>query len=190
MSLDDDRSVPAHDQLAIMQVLYQYCRGVDRMDRALTLGCFAAPARLTYSDNYVGDPAGFVALLWPAHEAMLNHVHTIGNVVFASAGADRAVTEAQVRVTLRFENDGTTVDLIGLGRYLDRWERRGTRWLITDRTYVSDMTNVQPVGAPDVDHQLRRAPDARRIGGTRDRSDPSYPLLDGPSGVTRNPTAD
>jgi hypothetical protein len=173
--------VPAVDQLAIIQVLYQYCRGIDRMDRQMTLDCFDPGARLVYSDNYLGDPEGFVTWLWPVHAAMLSHVHTIGNVVFVGHGADAVSTEAQVRVTLRFDVDGGTVDLVGLGRYLDRWAREGGRWLISERTYVSDMANVLPVGQRDVRAHFRRPPDVPHVGGTRDRSDASYAHLDTPT---------
>ena len=178
-------AVPAADHLAIVQVLYQYCRGVDRMDAELTLDCFEPEAQLTYSDNYVGDAVGFVEWLWPMHAGLINHVHTIGNVVVAADGSDSASTDAQIRVTLRFEQGGQVVDLVGLGRYLDRWVRRDGRWRISARTYVTDMTTVIPVATPNVNEELRRSAEARRIAGTRDRADPSYALFDGvdPSSV-------
>lgn len=124
-----------------------------------------------------GGTRGFVAWLWPVHSAMLNHVHTIGNVTIDAAGPDAAVTEAQVRVTLRFQQGDVTVDPVGLGRYLDRWKHDRGRWVINERTYVSDMVNVRDVSTRDVDEQLRRSPDARRIVGARDSTDPSYAVL-------------
>ena len=53
------------------------------------------------------------------------------------------------------------------GRYADRWSKRDGHWAldIDHRAYIEDFRTVQEVpGQP----QLGR--------GTRDRSDPSYPI--------------
>ena len=150
--------------IAIQQVLYRYCRSMDRMDAGLALACFDPAATLSYGALYQGDPAGFVAWLWPVHAAMVGHTHTLGNVIVDVTGADTAVSESYVMVTLRFEDRNTDdadaatqqFDLVGKGRYLDRWScgNDGT-WRIVARTYVSDLGTVIPVAGHDLSNVLR-----------------------------------
>jgi len=54
-------------------------------------------------------------------------------------------------------------------RYLDRWSRRAGRWAIDHRVWVLDF-----------DEQDRPVTARPPGGGSRDRSDPSYALFDGP----------
>ena len=60
--------------------------------------------------------------------------------------ATRAISEAYVTVCLRNEVEpGHVVDIVGRGRYVDRWSRRDGRWAIDHRRYVDDLTNVVDV---------------------------------------------
>jgi hypothetical protein len=74
----------------IAKTLYEYCRGIDRMDAELTLACFEPTAELKYSGMYLGDPAGFVKWLWPRHAAMVGHTHSITNILVEQTQAGRA----------------------------------------------------------------------------------------------------
>jgi hypothetical protein len=75
---------------AIAQVLYHYCRGIDRMDADMTLACFASDAVLDYTSLYKGDPGGFVRWLWPIHAAMKGHTHSISNILLGQTGGKTA----------------------------------------------------------------------------------------------------
>jgi hypothetical protein len=166
------------DTLAIHETLYRYCRSMDRMDAPLALDCFWPDAELEYSALYRGSPAGFVEWLWPVHAAMLAHTHRVTNVLVDFMADDAAASESMVHVTLRMRDGVEIVDLIGHGRYLDRWRRADGRWRIAGRTYVSDLGTVIPVGSRDLSAILYPGtPGQRPIHGTRDRGDPSYALL-------------
>jgi hypothetical protein len=169
----------AEAKLEIHEVLYQYCRSMDRMDAALALDCFEPDGELEYSGLYRGSPAGFVEWLWPVHGAMVAHSHMVTNIIVDVTNGDTAVSEAYVLVTLRIENKGELVDLIGKGRYLDRWRRFEGRWRIAHRTYVSDLGTVHPVGTRNFGDLFRTgSPGQQRvIAATRDTNDPSYALL-------------
>jgi hypothetical protein len=168
----------ADDTLEIHEILYNYCRSMDRMDAPLALDCFWPEAMLEYSGLYKGSPVGFVDWLWPVHGAMVCHSHRVSNMLVDFKGPLEAASESMVLVTLRMEDKGELVDLIGHGRYLDRFERRDGRWRIARRTYVSDMGTVVPVASRDLSGILYPGtPGQRPIGGTRDRTDPSYELL-------------
>lgn len=175
--------MPAHHDeqavrvTAIQQVLYRYCRAMDRMDAPLTLSCFEPDAGMSYGKLYQGDPAGFVAWLWPVHAAMVGHTHMLSNVLVGPDGDDpqRAVSEAYVTVTLRFTSGAEQFDIVGKGRYLDRWAQRDGDWRIVDRRYVSDLRSVVPVDSRDLSGVM--SPDAPSFEGpvsSRDQNDPSY----------------
>jgi hypothetical protein len=98
---------------------------------------------------------------------MSGHSHQVTNVL-VEIGDGRAVSESYVTVHLRTGGE-RAADLIGRGRYLDRFEHRDGRWAIVHRRYVADLLAVLP-GAAEPGR-----------GGTsstrRDRTDPSYELL-------------
>ena len=176
---DGESDMPGvEDKLEIHETLYRYCRSMDRMDAPLALDCFWPDANLEYSSLYNGSPAGFVDWLWPVHASMVCHTHRVCNMLVDFTGDAEAVSESMVQVTLRMENKGELVDLIGHGRYLDRWRRQDGRWRIAKRTYVSDMGTVVPVGARDIGAILYPGtPGQAPLPGKRDSSDLSYGLL-------------
>jgi len=62
----------------------------------------------------------------------------------------------------RLDEDGRCIDSRNLGRYVDRWEKRGGEWRIIERTYLHDFDQSGP-----------SAGDFLTIG-RRDRLDASY----------------
>lgn len=168
----------ADDTLEIHETLYRYCRSMDRMDAPLALDCFWPDANLEYSSLFNGSAAGFVEWLWPVHASMVCHTHRVTNILVDFKGADDAASEAMVHVTLRMNDKGELVDLVGHGRYLDRWQRRDGRWRISGRTYVTDLGTVVPVASRDLSGILYPGtPGQRPLQGTRDTTDLSYALL-------------
>ena len=150
------------DERAIRDVLQRYCRGVDRMDRELTRACWHADGTAEYQGLFEGDADALVDWIWSAHERMQTHSHQITNCLIELA-EDRAASETYVGVVLRTRpGAGGARDVLVRGRYLDRWSRRGDRWAIDHRRYVSDWTTTLAV------------PAGGEPGGRRDRSDPSY----------------
>jgi SnoaL-like domain len=156
---------------SIAEGLYRYCRSLDRMDRALYETVFQPGARLEYADYFEGTAEEFREWVWAAHAGMQSHSHQITNVLAeVDASAGRASSEAYVTVCLRTHPDaaGSATDIVDRGRYLDRWERDGSgEWRIRARRYVSDVQQVAPAGS------------APPVTAVRDRTDPSYAVLDG-----------
>lgn len=155
------------DQQAIRDVLARYCRGLDRMDKPMAQAVWHADATAYYDGIYEGTGRGFIDWVWQAHAAMDRHSHQITNVLIELDG-DRATSEAYVTVALwtRPDAEGFQQELVGRGRYLDRWERREGRWAIAHRTHLLDLSSVYP---------LRRADTSPNA--SRDERDPSFGFI-------------
>ena len=175
-------SISEREALDIQQVIYRYCRSMDRMDEQLTLSCFEPEADLSYGSLFHGTPQGFVEWLWPVHAAMTGHSHMVSNILFNAIDDGTYATETYVQVTLRSHDDEGIFDLVSKGRYLDRWKNRDNTWRIFERMYVSDLSTVIPVGERSLAGLLKpSAMDNRQPVATRNRTDPSYALFAGGS---------
>jgi hypothetical protein len=149
------------DKQAIREMLYRYCRGVDRLDRALTRACWHDDGTADYPGLYEGGADGLVDAIWAAHDTMQTHSHQMTNMLIEIA-CDRAVSETYVTVALRTRSSER--DILTRGRYVDRWSRRDGRWGIDHRHYVSDWMNYVDVSDLPASEQV----------GRRDEDDPSY----------------
>lgn len=157
---------------AIGEVLYRYCRGIDRMDRALVLSCWHPDGTADYGEAYSGSASGFVDWVWPLHrEWFVAHSHQVANMLIEVSGDGRtAASEAYVTVAMRVRGsaDGPS-ELVGRGRYLDRWSCRDGQWRIDHRRHVVDLRTVPPAGTA--------SDDAVPNTGSRGPDDPSYGVL-------------
>ena len=154
---------------AITETIHRYCRGVDRMDRALTLSVWHPGGGADYTPWSEGDAAGLVDWLWAAHATVAAHAHQIHNPTIEVDG-ERAASEAYFTAVLRLERpDGRLLDRIVRGRYLDRWSRRGGVWAIDHRRVVQDLESVTEVRTTGTSDGAAR----------RDPGDPSYDLFSG-----------
>lgn len=156
---------------AITEVIYRYCRALDRMDRDDALTIWHPDGTADYGPGmYQGTGAGFVDWVWPAHESMLGHSHQIANILIA-VDDDRAGSESYVTATLWGEFEpGTLTTIVSRGRYVDRWSRRAGVWAIDHRRFAEDLTVTTAVpGAA--------APGSDASPARRDRADPSYEVL-------------
>lgn len=152
------------DKQAIRDVLSRYCRGLDRMDKQMANSVWWEGGTANYEGIYEGTGHGFIEWVWGSHSKMDRHSHQITNVLIELDGG-RATSEAYVTVTLWLPPgaDGEQIELIGRGRYLDRWEKRGETWAIAHRLHLLDMSTSLPVTRADVSP-----------GSRRDRRDLSY----------------
>lgn len=151
---------------AIAEVIYRYCRAVDRLDRDLAVACWHSEGTAEYRGMYEGPAAGLLDWIWRQHRQLIDHSHQVTNVLIEVAG-ERAASEAYVTATLRSAAGERVVDRIYRGRYLDRWSRRRGAWAIDHRIFVADLG-----------HAIEVAPDLSGPGaGRRDREDPSYEVL-------------
>lgn len=155
------------DRLEIIDILYRYCRAVDRMDRDLGYSIWHDDAVVDYgADVYRGTGRGVIDFVCEAHKGTLAHTHRVTNIVLDLAD-DSAVSEAYVMATLRVMRDGRLYQIVSHGRYLDRWARRAGRWGIVRRDTIIDFDEIGEVTP------IRMTSPARR-----DRTDPSYAVLE------------
>jgi hypothetical protein len=64
---------------------------------------------------------------------------------FVTLQGDRAVAETSIAILGRATLQGVLVDNISYGRLLDRLERRGGRWRITERVAIYEKDRLDPV---------------------------------------------
>jgi hypothetical protein len=152
---------------AIMDGLYRYCRGVDRMDRAVALSLWHPGGTADYAPWYTGGADGLMDWLWEAHATLATHVHQVHNTLIEFDG-DRAASEAYYTAVLRMDTpSGRTIDRVVRGRYLDRWSCRAGVWAVDHRRVVHDIESVTDVRTTGrTDGLARRSPE-----------DPSYQFL-------------
>lgn len=160
----------------IRQVLYRYCRGLDRMDRPLVDSCFSAGAQVDYVGIHKGSAQSFLDFVWQSHLGMLRHSHQISNVLVELDGV-RAASEAYVTVALWPKPAPVPTERIVRGRYVDEWSCRNGRWSIDHRLYLTDLRSVVPLPADPLGSYADSS--------SRDRTDRSYETLSGATGTNR-----
>lgn len=161
-----DMRSEADDRQAITQMIYLYCRAMDRMDIPLGYSIWHEDGEADYGEGiFRGSGRGFVDFAAQSHSGMIAHSHQVTAIIINLEG-DRAASESYVTAVLRFIEDDRLREITTRGRYLDRWSFRGGRWAIDKRVYIHDLDDVrdvQPTGIPP--------------RSARDMSDLSYDIL-------------
>lgn len=156
------------DRQAITDLIYRYCRSVDRLDIPLGHSIWHDDGQADYgADYYQGPGKGVIDLICKHHLGTLNHSHQIANILIELNG-DRAGSESYCTATLRIMKGDTLMQMMVWTRYIDSWSRRDGRWGIDHRVAIRDFDEIRPVTA--MSQQAR---------GRRDRDDPSYAVLRG-----------
>ena len=163
-----------HAKEAIRQQIYNYSRGLDRLDKDLAMQVWHPDG----TADYGGQVTNGRELVEGLVQTLPNMTYSAHNMLdtIISVDGDTAVSETYAASSLvvpmaeraeqgvRLGSPGVSVSLIR-GRYADRWSKRDGQWALDHRAYIEDFRTVEEVpGEP----QLGR--------GTRDRSDPSYPI--------------
>ncbi len=159
---------------AITEVLYTYCRAMDRIDQALTLSVWHPDGTCNYSSTE-GVPDMLFRDYLPgstkARSAFANHSHQITNILIEIApgpNGDLAASEAYFTASLQTHpTDGQVLEHLWRGRYLDRWSRLDGKWAIDHRQVVFDSYTPYEFDA----ERLKGMP---LMLSRRDGSDPSY----------------
>ena len=139
----------AADHIEIQQVLYRYCRAVDRGDEALLRSVYH-PDAIDRHGAFQGTGEAFAAMLVPAmDEAPRVGQHHITNMLIGLEG-DVAEVESYFLALhpLGDRASGEASHVPVTGRYLDRFERRDGAWKIADRTVVLDWSASPVAWAP------------------------------------------
>ena len=154
------------DRQAITDLIYRYCRAVDRLDIALGHSIWHADGIADYGAGYYQGPGkGVIDLICENHLLMLHHSHQVSNILIELKG-NHAGSESYVHVNLRLQGQESRQQISVWGRYIDSWSRRDNRWGLDKRTLVMDFDEIRDVTVMG-EHELAR----------RDRTDPSYSVI-------------
>lgn len=143
MTLDE---LAAHE--SIRQVLYRYCRGVDRGDVATISGVYH-PDAVDRHGPWSGPGREFADYLVPSMDQSATGQHHITNMLIELDGASAAVESYFIAFHPQPPEEGEARHVLVAGRYLDRFEQRDGQWLIAERTVVIDVS--RPLAADVAD---------------------------------------
>lgn len=169
--MDDQQLERLSDQLAIQKVLATYCRAVDRCDHDLLKSVYWPDA----TDNhgvFNGNALEFAAFIIPLLREMGQTMHQISNVLIDLDG-DQARVETYVCAHHLIPSEQGAKDMIFLGRYLDRFERREGEWRIAYRLVIMDWNRNHPATAVWDEGAFGEM----EVRGQRSPDDPSYALF-------------
>lgn len=153
------------DRQAITDLIYRYCRAMDRIDHELGYSIWHEDGVADYGSHYQGSGRGFIDHVCKQHAQLQCHSHQMSNIIIELNG-DRASSEAYVTANLRIERNGQLKQMTVLSRYVDTWSRRNGRWGIDKRIAIRDFDEIRDV-----------TPMSAANEGSRDKSDPSYAAL-------------
>lgn len=157
------------DRQAIHDNIMRYCRGIDRMDRALVADCFHPDAHDEHG-NFAGTVGEFMAWVWPLLAKYNTTMHFIGNH-HSEVKGNAAVAETY-GIAIHRSDDPAPHRNLDIGfRYVDRFERRDSgQWRIARRVATTEwVESADPA---------RAFPPADGIRvGQRNRSDVLYQML-------------
>lgn len=146
------------DRLAIQDVMYRWCRAIDRLDYEGMRAVFH-PDAIDDHGTYSGNVDGLIEWLRERHRSIPFSSHQISNILIEFAGPDRALVETYARTLQRYPPEakealaqfgaqakpGVGVDLMTSSRYVDIFERRNGEWRIARRTLIHDWKQVLEV---------------------------------------------
>jgi hypothetical protein len=159
------------DERAIRDVILRYCRGIDRMDRALVRACYH-PDAVDSHGSFEGSVDAFLDWVWRVLARYTSTMHLVGNLLVEPAGDDRAHVETYGIAFHRTDGGDAAGNLVTGFRFVDDFARRPveggpTSWRIASRVAVTDWVRVD---RPE-DHWP--VPPGM-LAGRRDRDDPVY----------------
>ena len=159
------------DREAIRECLYRYARGVDRLDADMLRSAYW-PDAIDKHLEFHGNTEECIAWSVPVMGAMDQTMHMIGNVLITLHGST-ADAESYFYGYHRVNMGAQKCDVIGAGRYLDRFEKRGEEWRIIERLVLTDWFRQYPDSADWEAGLLGLRVDM----GSRHPQDPSYTRL-------------
>lgn len=122
------------DRQDILDCIVGYGRGLDRLDPDFIRGAFH-PGGIDDHGAFVGDVDEFVPWAIDCESAFKLTHHSMTSHSCEIEG-DTAHTETYVDFYVLFQEDSKVG--VGVGRYIDKLERRDDRWGITVRRFVLD----------------------------------------------------
>lgn len=148
MGNETDRTARVVDQQEIADVIYRYCRGIDRRDYDLVRSCYHPDAIDDHGD-FRGGVDDFIAHVRSTLGRFERTMHFIGNLLVQPDG-DRARVESYCIAHHHLAASRTKPERdfnVGL-RYVDDFERRDGQWRIAARVCAFEWSRIDSV-APD-----------------------------------------
>lgn len=154
----------------IRDVLYRYCRAVDRGDTELLKSCYHPDARDDHG-FFSGRAWDFADYVMPILAQLELSIHSLSNPLIELDG-NRATVETHWSVIHRLRRGTKLTDIWDQGRYLDEFECRDGEWRIFRRVVVMDAERwSDTLNFLD----LVRSDDPHRVyTGQRGKSDPVH----------------
>jgi len=165
---NSDRIARVVDQQEIADVIYRYCRGIDRCDFELVRSCYHPDATDDHGD-FRGGVDDFIVFVQQGLPRFERTMHFVGNLLVEVRG-DTARVESYVIAHhhMRATNTKAERDFNAGLRYVDDFERRSGEgsgeWRIAARVCVFDWWRIDPV-LPGNWVPIDRSALGRRDGG-------------------------
>jgi hypothetical protein len=150
----------------IRELVLKYCRATDRQDWELMATLYHDDATDDHGKMFCGSAKDYLAWLPGMRSKMEVTMHRVSNHYIVVDG-ERAEGEVYiVAYHLKTTREGEKTQIVTGGRYLDRYENRGSGWKFTARKAVLDWNEFQPA--------LSRWPNE---GGAREK-DPAWAFFE------------
>ena len=166
----DPRLARLIDRQQIKDVVYRYCRGIDRRDLELVRACYH-PDATDHHGSFEGTVDAYLEWVDGLLERYSGTMHLVGNILIDRGDReDCAAVETYGVAIHRSPEEKAHLNLATGFRYVDRFERRADDWKIASRVAVSEWSIQLPQEA------WWPLPDSL-IQGQRNGSDVLYALL-------------
>lgn len=148
------------DRLMIQDLVYRWCRAVDRLDAQGMLDVFW-PGAIDSHGPYIGPVEGLVEWILVRHKPIGMSSHFIGNLLIEFVHEDLALVESYVRTIQQYPAHAkqqlaqltggaagapdAAMDMFTSSRYIDRVERRNGEWRIARRDLAQDWKQLVEV---------------------------------------------
>ena len=153
------------DRQAILDCLKRYTRGTDRHDAELIRSAFWPDAKVSYGRPVSLEEFVSWGIAGHAKSYEQNQHHITGQTVEITGNV--AHVESYVVYFLLAGKRQGSENIIGSGRYIERYEKRNGEWRIAIREYIRDVL-FKATPLRDL------CPEPQGCVGKRDRSDLSY----------------
>lgn len=175
--LAEDKLKLLLDKQEIIEIIYTYCRAIDRRDPELLQSVFHSDSTHDHGP-YEGSSSGFCKFVLDAFRTIGATQHLVGNILIDLKGntafaetywvAFHRIPEKQSGPDVLFKSHGGDEDLFIGGRYIDRFDRRNGVWRIAHRFGVHDWQRWEPT----LQDGFLDLPEIKR--GRRDKTDWAY----------------
>ncbi len=133
------------DQQEIRDVVYRYCRGIDRREYDLVRSCYH-PDAIDDHGNFRGSVDAFLTHAQQSLAHFERTMHLIGNVLVEPLGAEaRCESYAVAYHRLCATRTKPERDFVVGLRYVDDFERRDGTWRIASRVCAFEWSRIDPV---------------------------------------------